>query len=232
MPPEYRRSVVLGEDSNGDTQFVQVTTGGKIEVNDVSLASNPNTNIGDVNLLDSTDTVVNPATEPTLSSVDSQLVDLSTTALDVSAAPVTIEGRNAGTDVPVIVDSSGNMGIAVTDSAGNLHPLKGTTDGVVETEDVRAYPEFNASDGYLAPSTSTWDTLNGGTTQTIPRGVTISVTAHSGNSSDVWIRTKTGNRYPLSAGEEQQLGVQDVTDIEAQAQTSGDQIKWVVESEN
>lgn len=67
--PEGRQlNLNFGVDSNGDPQVLSTDSNGRLD-----LATNPDVNIGDVQILDSTDAIIDPATEETLSSIESSV---------------------------------------------------------------------------------------------------------------------------------------------------------------
>jgi len=104
------------------------------------------------------------------------------------------------------------------------------TDGRTRTVEEASFPNLAA--GSFAPSTGSYDALNSGTSVSIPKNASLSVVAFGSNSKPVDVRTQPGNVYPLEAGEPLEVDLQDVADVEAQARSGGDKIKWVVEVNN
>lgn len=138
-------------------------------------------------------------------------------------------------------DSNGDPQRIQTDTTGNLKTklfgervgtgtltaIKVDGDGSIKVAEFENYTDIYASDGWITPATGSWTAFTG---PQVEDGTAISVTASSGNSDEVFIRTQTGNKYPLSPGEEQNWGIKNTSNIEAQAQTSGDQVKWTTEA--
>lgn len=249
-------TLLHGEDSGGTKRKVYVDSEGRIQLGS-------DMDIGNVNLLDTTDTEIDPATEPTLSSIDTSIdVDLSTllqTAdqpLDVSDAEVDIDisSLTYGTlpveqQTPVGVENTGGTQIdpatestlgnvlktsdLTYDADGNLKTnirnLTPTDDEVTSKDDVFT----NIAFGQDSVTTSgTAEALNGGTSQTVPKGANLKIKALSGNSGIVYVGDSTvgtGSGFELQSGEEVTLKVDDVANVYIDVGTDGDGVSWIVE---
>jgi len=196
--------------------------------------------IGNVNILDKLDNEINPATEPTLGSIDTSIDVALSTLLQTS--DLTFTGDNLQVDLaglaygtlpveqqtPVQLEDSGNA---------LIDPAK---DGTVSSEQPRetrdkVFPNLSYGSDTVS-SSGTAEALNGGTSLTVPKGASVRIVALSGNAGTVYVGDSdvtTSNGYPLSAGKKIPDGIKidDVSKIFVDVDTGGDGVKWIVEQD-
>lgn len=92
-----------------------------------------------------------------------------------------------------------------------------------------------ASGQDTASSSNTSFQLNGGTSQSVPRGAELVVKALGGNGSNVYVgfssSVNTSNGLELEAGSAVTLSTSDVSNVYVYGQNSGDGVSWITESE-
>jgi len=160
---------IVGEDGSGDFQRIAVDQDGKLEL------SASDINIGDVNLLDSNDTITDPATEGTLSAIE-------------------------------------------TNTSGLFEPSDFT-----EARNVR---ELQNETGVIAGDVTDDTTGSSLPSNSIPDGRTVRVQADPGNSASLLV----SGSFSLQPGQGLDLGVDDTSKISFTAQSSGDELEFIVES--
>jgi hypothetical protein len=135
--------VVRGVDTNGTERRLKLDDEGRIR-----LAASVEADIGDVNLLDTNDNQIDPATEGTLSSVDDALsngIDI-VTGQETVGTPGTAEALNGGTGISV-PDGQSVAVIALPDNSGSVFVGDSTVDSSSGVELVGgAGVEFDVDD--------------------------------------------------------------------------------------
>jgi len=207
-------SRIVGEDSNGNVQTISVDSEGRID-----MAMNPDVNIGDVQVLDSSDSIIDPATEETVSSIDSKVATESSLSSLVSSLV------SQGTDEI----RSKLFGERV--GTGELIPVKVGPDGGLKIREFENEQDFTAGQ-YTTSSADTTETIVGSSI-TVPDGKEIVVKALNGNAGPVYIGPSTmstnSEGYELTSGTGIGLAVTDLNKIHIRSPNSGDGVTWTVE---
>lgn len=151
-----------------------------------------------------------------------------------------IEAWNAGT-LPVEQQTP----IAVEDSTGTL--ISPATDGTLSSELSREIGTWNAGtlpvslganeSGIAHGQTSvtsngTAEQLNGGSSQSVPDGQAVAITAGSDNTGNIYIGDSTvndTNGFILGPSAGVTLQTDDVTNIYVDSDDNGDSVSWIVE---
>lgn len=82
-------------------------------------------------------------------------------------------------------------------------------------------------------TSGTAEAVNGGTSLTVPDGVSLAIKAPTGNTDTVYIgdsSVTTTNGFPLEAGDGIELQPTDVANVYVDADSSGDGIRWIMEA--
>lgn len=186
---------MVGEDGDGNFQRISTDKEGRID-----LASTPDVNIGDVNLLDDTDSIVNPATEETLSTLATE----STVSTLLSEATFTNSQNDSD---EVIIDIS-------TDSVGLFKSSDFTEDrNVRELQNETGVTSGTHSGGGSLPSNA------------VPDGKAVSVKAQFGNAGAVYVN----GDYPLLEGDSVELQVGNTDQISYTTDNGTEGVAFIVE---
>lgn len=132
----------------------------------------------------------------------------------------------------LVLQKGGQSGISVSGvpSASNI---LNTHSEQIDPAQRSGWPDLNHNQD-TASSGSSEVSLNGGSSLDIPKEAHLLVKALPGNADDIYIGGSgvgTGTGYPLVNGETITLQIDDVAKISFYAQTSGDGVAWIVESE-
>jgi len=170
---ELLLSKMVGTDSNGDFQRLAVDQAGRLKVKDVQFDGS--VDIGDLQILDDQQQIIDPATEGTLSSIEANTNGLFEPSDFTEARNV----RELQNETSVIA------GAVTDDTTGSSLPSNG-----------------------------------------IPDGRTVRVQADPGNSASLLV----SGSFSLQPGQGLDLGVDDTSKISFTAQSSGDELEFIVES--
>ena len=204
-------SKMVGEDDSGNSVRLATDSSGRVKVKDVQFDGT--VDIGDLQVMNTSEEKIDPATEQTVS--------------DLMKDSTFTETRTI-TDIQTGGSQTDELAVGInSDSAGIFKSSDFT-----ESRNVRELQNesgIRSSDGYTAPGT-TYSSLN---SVSVPDGKTVVVEANGSaqNSGNIYVRDTTNKeKIVLRPGKSATIQIQDTGDLEWKGDNSGDEAQWFTEA--
>ena len=213
--------LIQGEDGGGDVQPVATDSAGRLKVKDVQFDGT--VDIGDLQILNTSEQKIDPATEGTLSNIETN-----TSGLAQETTLSTIETNTSGiaTESTLSTIETNTNGLFESSDFTETRTITQNNAGLFESSDFtedRNVRELQNETGVTSGQDTGGGSLPG---NTVPDGRTVRVQALQNNGAPIQI---DGN-FELVAGQAVDLGVENTDKISYTA-SSGDGICFIVEEE-
>jgi len=197
--------LIQGEDSGGSVQPVATDSAGRLKVKDVQFDGT--VDIGDLQVMNTSEVKIDPATEQTLASIDGKVATESTLSTLAS------ESTLSNIDGKVATESTVN---AIETAVSNIESQGQNASGI--------------NNGSTSVGTSSSSIAS---SQTVPDDKTVTVQSIAGNSANVYIgdsSVTTGNGIEIKpGGQATGIEVDDPSIIHAVSNSGTQDLRWFYE---